>query len=224
MEEFEMRRARPSGDVLRERARLNGRILRWVTLAVSGLVVFVLGREVYLAEWLIFWSGLFAVLGILVGSVGFVLDGLSRWELSGEQAMERTETRRVNSVSRAPAVRLARKRSANRITLSSWEFDPGEWNLIVSRLAAQEWRFNRELFEGIVPNLTRRGVWDGIRKDWIKQGHLYQDGRSWWVRPGVRRRLASPAPASVQAANWLMVHDDDEDDGGIISNQWPIDQ
>jgi hypothetical protein len=203
---------------------LNGRILRWLTLAVSGLVVFVLGREVYLAEWLIFWSGLFAVLGILVGTVGFVLDGLSRWELSGEQAMERTETRRVNSISRGPAVRLARKRSANRITLSSWEFDAGEWNLIVSRLAAQEWRFNRELFEGIVPNLTRRGVWDGIRKDWIKQGHLYQDGRSWWVRPGVRRRLASPAPASVQAANWLMVHDDDEDDGGIINNQWSIDQ
>ncbi len=94
--------------------------------------MFVLGREVYMAEWQIFWSGLFAVLGILVGTAGFVLDGLSRWELSGEHAMERTETRRVNSVSRAPPVRLARKRSANRITLSSWEFEPGEWNLIVS--------------------------------------------------------------------------------------------
>ena len=185
MEQYEMNRSRPSGDVLRERARLNGRILRWVTLALAGLVVFVLGREVYMAEWLIFYSGLFAVLGILVGSAGFVLDGLSRWELSGEQAMERTETRRVNSVSRAPPVRLARKRSANRITLSSWEFDPGEWNLIVSRLAAQDWRFNRDVFEGIVPNLTRTGVC---------------------------RRLASPTPTSTQSANWLMVHDDDSDD------------
>ena len=99
--------------------------LRWLGLAVTGLVVLVLGREVYLAEWLVFWSGLFAVLGTLVGTAGFVLDGLSRWELSGETAMERTETRRVNAPAAGAPVRLARKQAANRIRLSRWEFDRG---------------------------------------------------------------------------------------------------
>jgi len=144
--------------------------------------------------------------------VGFVLNGLALWATYGDDSMEHVEVDRVNAPAPTAPVRTV-ARSGNRLKLSVWEFSRAEWNLIVARLKQQDWLFNRDVFVGIVPNLTRRGVWDGVREDWENQDYLYQEGRSWWVRPAVRRKLLNPpTPLADLAPEWLFVDDDDRDD------------
>ena len=211
MEQITRKMIRPSEYVIQSRARINNRLVVWTLMASAGVFLLAASPASYFylsAPWQFVIKFASAILTI-TGVTAFMLDLISLIPLYAAGTIETSKEVEVEGEPIKPGT----TNGNGKIKLATQEYSRRQWRILLYRLQEQDWRFNRDVFSGLVGNITGKEVWNSIRMEWEKLGLIYFNDRSYWVVERYREKLLSPPPSpDGNGSSWLLVNDDDNDE------------